>query len=198
MSIGLQIEGVSFDVDALKARPQHAAVLGRIFTSWSLIEGTIAALLGLMMHADERAALAVLQTFHNNHARVDAVRKVGAEMLAEEFKGDFDNLMKEVLNYATERNAIAHHLWGVCDDKPALVYRIPMSAVCGIVVKSPAMDVKKINEYLDLIKAKMDTFTLAELEQIEQQGQDILRRVMSETTKKAFNQAATAQPPHPT
>ena len=193
MPIGLKIDDISFDVDALKARPQHAAVLGRIFTSWSLIEGTIAGLLGVMMHADDRAALAMLQTFRSNSARVDAVRKVGAAMLAEEYKGDFDKLMKAVLSYATERNAIAHNLWGVSDDEPNLVYRIPMSAISGLVVKSTTMSTDDMLAYVDPIRAKIEAFTLAKLEQLEGQGQHVLHHVMSETTGKMFRQAVAAR-----
>jgi hypothetical protein len=193
MAVGLKIEGVSFDVDALKARPEHAAVLGRVFTSWSLIEGTIAGLLGLMMHADERAALAILQTFRTNNARVDAVRKVGAEMLSEEHKADFDSLMKAVTKYATERNAIAHNLWGMAESEPDLVYRLPMSAISGLVVRAPTMTPDQIDAWVSPIKAQMKSFTLADLEQLEQQGQQVLHRVMSETTGKMFRLAVAAK-----
>jgi len=189
----LQIGGVSFDVDALKARPEHAAVLGRVFTSWSLIEGTIAALLGLMMHADDRAALAILRTFRTNSARVEAVRKVGAEMLPEEHKADFDSLMKAVLNYATERNAIAHNLWGMAEGEPDLVYRVPMSAISGLIVRAPTMRSEQIGAWVDPIAAEIKSFTLAELEQLEQQGQQVLHRVMSETTGKMFRLAVAAR-----
>jgi len=193
MPTGLAIENISFDVDALTARPEHAAVLGRIFTSWSLIEGTIAGLLGIMMHADDRAAIAILQTFRTNSARVEAVRKVGAEMLAEEFKADFDGLMKAVLSYATERNAIAHNLWGVTEDEPDLVYRMPMSVMSGLVVKASKLDTDEILAYVEPVKAQMKAITLAELEQLEQQGQEILHRVMKEVTGKMFRQAVAAQ-----
>lgn len=47
MPSGIEVDGISFNELALVNRPEHAAVLGRIFTSWSLIESSITALLGL-------------------------------------------------------------------------------------------------------------------------------------------------------
>lgn len=192
MPTGLSIENVSFDADALKARPQHAAVLGRIFTSWSLLEGTIAGLLGLMMHADERAALAILQTFKTNYARVEAVRKVGNEMLAPAVKEKFDDLMKAILKYATERNAIAHNLWGVDDSEIDLVYRMPISAMSSVVVKASKLNTDEMLAHAACIKEQMKAVSLSELEQLEQAGQQLLRRVMKEVTGKMFRHALAA------
>lgn len=48
MPSGIEVDGISFNELALVNRPEHAAVLGRIFTSWSLIESSITALLGLL------------------------------------------------------------------------------------------------------------------------------------------------------
>ncbi|KGR98770.1 hypothetical protein X977_5090 [Burkholderia pseudomallei MSHR7504] len=48
MPSGIEVDGISFNELALVNRPEHAAVLDRIFTSWSLIESSITALLGLL------------------------------------------------------------------------------------------------------------------------------------------------------
>lgn len=186
MKIGIEIDEISFSQVALADRPEHAAVLGRIFTSWSLIEATVAGLLGLMMHADHRAALAVLKTFNSNFSRVNAVRKIGKDMLDASVWEDFDNLMKEVLAYANERNKIAHSLWGVDKDQPDLVVRIPMSVIPNLVVRAPHMTSPMTEEFLASLRSEMTSFTVAKLEQIEQQGRDVLERVMKEATNKTF------------
>lgn len=195
MNPGLQIEDIEFKGESLKSRPEHAAVLGRIFTSWSLIEGAIAGLLGLMMNADQRAALAILQTFRTNSSRVGAVRKVGAEILDPKLRADFDDMMKEVLSYAEERNAIAHNLWGVNDKEPSYVYRIPMTALSGIAVRAPSMDHDAMMAHIGPLKDSMKRFTVEDLEAIERRGEGVLIRVVKELAGNMYNQALSKHGP---
>ncbi len=189
MPAGVEIDGISFTELALLERPDHAAVLGRIFTSWSLIEASIAGLLGLMMHADQRAALAILSTFRTNSSRVQAVRKVGKEMLDATMQADFDALMKEVLAYAEERNAIAHNLWGVKDDELEVVYRMPMTTLSDFVVAAPHQMTIDADNIVASFKSQMTSFTVLDLEQLEKRGRDVLKRVMTETTQIGYTRA---------
>lgn len=108
MATGVNIDGIAFSEQTLVDRPEHAAVLGRIFTSWSLIEAIMTGLLGLMMHDDHRAAIAIIGSFRNNSSKAEAVRRIGKEVFDEPFRHDFDELMKDVLSYAKERNVMAY------------------------------------------------------------------------------------------
>lgn len=191
MPAGFRIEDIEFDELALVNRPAHAAVLGRIFTSWSLIEGTVAGLLGLMMHADQSAALAILSTFRSNSSRVDAVRKVGKQVLDETVQPRFDTLMKKVLDYAEKRNAVAHNLWGSNANEPDIIYRMPMTALSTVFVQMVDIDGSNfdVEAFVDSHKAQMTAFTVSDLEAIEQQGRDVLKLVMTETTQKGFDRA---------
>jgi len=183
MPIGIEVDGIAFSELALVDRPVHAAVLGRIFTSWSLIEGSITGLLGLMMHDDHRAALAILETFKSNSSRVEAVKRIGKAVLDTSLRHDFDELMKDVLTYARERNAIAHGLWGSDKDNLEVVYRMPMAALSSFMVEAPNKPDYDANALVKSFKDGMTTLTLNDLEQIEQKGRELLVRVMSETTK---------------
>ncbi len=180
------IDGIEFGEGALKSRTIHAAVLGRIFTSWSLIEGCIASLLGLMIHADHRAAMAILETFRTNSSRVGAVRKVAKSMLTPELQIEFDALMKEVLAYADERNKIAHSLWGANDTEDGLVYRMPMSVVQEQMVDARMPVAPDAEKIVADLKAKMVPFTVADLEAIEKRGADVMKKVMAEAAQKRF------------
>ncbi|WP_373981674.1 hypothetical protein LN047_10180 [Achromobacter sp. JD417] len=189
MPVGIEIDGIAFSELALVDRPIHAAVLGRIFTSWSLIESSITALLGLMMHDDHRAALAILETFKNNSSRVEAVRRVGKEVLDASLRQDFDELMKDVLSYARERNAIAHGLWGSRKSEYEVVYRMPVSALATFIVEAPHKTDHDTGALLDSFKEQIRMLTVDDLERIEQKGRDLLRRLMSETTQKMSSRA---------
>lgn len=190
MSIGIKVDGIAFSEMALVDRPDHAAVLGRIFTSWSLIESCVTALLGLMMHHDHRAALAILETFKNNSSRVDAVRRVGKEVLDPSLRDDFDKLMKDVLAYATERNAIAHGLWGSREDELKVVHRMPIAALSRFIVEAPTKTDFDTEALVNSFKESITTFSVSDLELLEQRGRDVLLRVMSETTAKVHSRAS--------
>ncbi|WP_321873671.1 hypothetical protein [Burkholderia ubonensis] len=187
MPAGIAVEGISFNELALVDRPEHAAVLGRIFTSWSLIESSITALLGLMMHGDHRAALAVLDSFNSNNSRVRAVKRIGKEVLDASLREDFDALLSEVLSYAQERNAIAHSLWGSHEEKPEFVYRMPMTALSSRMVEVPNKTTVDVEALVSSLKKDITTLSVADLERTEQKGRDLLFRVMSETTKTAYS-----------
>lgn len=190
MPFGIKIDGIAFNELALVDRPLHAAVLGRIFTSWSLIESSITALLGLMMHNDHRAALAILDTFKNNSSRVQAVRRIGKEILDTSLHPDFDELMKDVLSYASERNSIAHGLWGSCENQPDIVYRMPMAVLSSFIVETPnKMDTYTKDVLVKSFKDNITNFSLEDLEDIERKGRDLLQLVMKETTKKLYSQS---------
>lgn len=190
MPTGIKIEGINFSEQALVDHPAHAAVLGRIFTSWSLIESTVTSLLGLMMHDDHRAALAILGSFRNNSSRVEVVRRIGREVLDEPLRQDFDGLMKDVLSYAIERNAIAHGLWGSEKGQPDLVYRMPMEVFSNFAIEAPNNPPGDVDALVQSFKDKMETLTVDDLLKIEQRGRNIFLRVMQEMTQKTYSRAS--------
>lgn len=187
MPAGIIVDGISFTEVALVDRPEHAAILGRTFTSWSLLESSITALLGLMMHGDYRAALAVLGSFSNNSSRVEAVRRIGKEILDASVRDSFDALMKEVLSYARERNAIAHSLWGSHPDKPEVVYRMPMTAIPTGMVDLPGRTDFDADAFAKSLRDGIIALSVADLEQTEQKGRELLSRVMRETAGRAYS-----------
>lgn len=193
MPIGMEFEGITFSELALADRPIHAATLGRIFTSWSLIEASVASLLGLMMHNDHRAALALLASFKTNSARINAVRKTGKEVLEASLFEDFEKVMKDVLSYAEERNSIAHGVWGSCKAEPEIVYRMSIESFTRSVIVVNHMSADKALTELTAVRSTFAKFTADELNQIEQRGREMLQRVMKETTKKAYSLALERQ-----
>jgi hypothetical protein len=201
------IDGIEFGQGALFNRPQHAAVLGRIFTSWSMIEGLMASLLGLLMHADDRAALAILETFHTNHSRIQAVRKVAKRMLASEQQAEFEALTKSVSAYAEQRNIIAHSLWGAYvgahatdqsgwpdgpdsrldegSEESGIIYRMSTSVLSDFVVPELPKNFDADTLTSGLL-GKMTRVSIGDLEKIEKQGFDVLSQVMGAVSEKKF------------
>ena len=191
MPFGIIVEGIDFSESSLVIRPKHAAVLGRIFTSWSLIESCVTAILGLMMHTDDIIAATLLENFPNNSGRLKSVRRIGSRVLSDSVAEEFDKLMQDVEKYARERNKIAHGLWGSHRDFPDLVYRMPMASLSKFVIESPSKINKfDVDEILNSFKSAIEEFTLDSLEELESRGKLILERVMKETTKLGYLRAA--------
>ena len=193
MPVGLEVDGIIFSEMALFDRQSHAATLGRIFTSWSLIEASIASLLGLMMHTDHNAALALLGTFKSNSARIDAVRKTGKELLEASLFNGFDEVMKDVLSYAEERNAIAHGVWGSSKEKPEILYHMPMKNFTRFLIETVSRSAEQTLAEVESFKTAFTTFTLDDLERIEQRGRDVLSRAMAEAMKMSYSRALESQ-----
>src|SRR3546814_8141302 len=57
MPVGFQMDGINFTLDGLKAFPAHAAALGEIVTSFSLIEGVIGGIYRSEAHTSELQSL---------------------------------------------------------------------------------------------------------------------------------------------
>lgn len=180
MPTGITIEDINFSENALVDRPAHAAILGRIFTSWSLIEASVASLLGLIMHADSRAARAILRRIGTNQRKIEAVKEVAKALLEGEAQKEILTLMGTVAAYAKERNDIAHNLWGAHKEEPNLIYRMPMTELSDLVVTSTET-MPASNDLVVRMRSKMKSFTVSELEEIETQGKVVLEQVMAKT-----------------
>lgn len=174
------IGGKEFTVYALVDRPEHSAVLGRIFTSWSIIESVISGILAILMDAPGPVTVELLSTFSNNRTRVEAVRKVAKRVLKQKDLKEFDALMKDALDYAEKRNQVAHHLWGKSDDDTTVIYRMPMKALSHIYAYLPGEIPREVSQ---MHKDETVAFTVQQLEEIEEQGAKLLGRLMKELTK---------------
>ena len=182
MGYGIEVDGHKFCAKSLGERPRHAEVLGRIFTNWSLIEAHIGGLLGVLMHAEPKAGIAILSTFGSNYERVKATRKIAGAILKKEESADFDLLMKRVLKYAEKRNKFAHGIWGYRVDDEEHVFRLPSTALeyfpllmnvwNGHTGGSPNnIDSKQI---VDQLLDGMEKFDVGSLESVEEVGTIIL------------------------
>lgn len=179
MSVGMEVHGIQFSDTALIARPEHAAVLGRIFTSWSLIESLVAAELGVVMGGDHRAALAVINAYGSNHQRVEAVKSIARALLDETPYNEFAALMGRVKSYASQRNQVAHGLWGVKSSAPDSVFRLPMKAHYGFIVGALAMaHAGDIDAKVNSLASEIEERTIDDLRSLEIEGRNLHEALM--------------------
>src|SRR3546814_19127627 len=86
--------------------------LGEIVTSFSLIEGVIGGIYGMLRHQTIEQGIESLQALSTNAKRVQAVRNEIAANSLLSVDQTHDDLIKQVLSYAEKRNKIAQGIWG--------------------------------------------------------------------------------------
>src|SRR3546814_16421393 len=106
MPVGFQMDGINFTLDGLKAFPAHAAALGEIVTSFSLIEGVIGGIYGMLRHQTIEQGIESLQALSTNAKRVQAVRNaIAANSLLSVAPTQAD-LMNQITSYAQQLHKI--------------------------------------------------------------------------------------------
>ncbi|MFT4253550.1 MAG: hypothetical protein QM608_13820 [Caulobacter sp.] len=93
--------------------------------TWTLIEGHIAYALGAMIGADPRVSLAILSKVQTATAKSQMIRAIAKAALDEQFRPDFEKLMKTFDAMAPRRNKVIHGLWGVMDVEPDCLIWVP-------------------------------------------------------------------------
>lgn len=186
MPKGFEIDGFSFTSEGLKALPAHAALLGEIVTAFSLIEGVIGGIFGMLRHQTIDQGIEELQALSTNAKRVQAVRQEIAANASLKADPLHDILMKKVLSYAEKRNKIAHGLWGGHADQPNVVYRLPVKKwinfIAGVVRSgTDGTSIEKANE----LKTHLEAYDLSALESLKFEGDELLGEVF-----KLFNKLA--------
>jgi hypothetical protein len=186
MPIGFELDGIAFTPDTLAGHPEHAALLGQVVTSFSLVEGVIGGIYGLLRHQEIDAALEDLKALSTNAKRVQAVRQAIATHPTLSADPENDLLMKAVLSYAEARNKIAHGIWGSRSDQADIVYRLPVKKwinfAGGLVAgwtSGTAMD------QIDALAGLVEEYSVSDLHALQLEGVDLLERVF-----KLFNELA--------
>ncbi len=188
MPIGFKLDNIEFSTSGLQNIPRHAALLGEIVTSFSLIEGVVGVIYGMLKHQQIEQSIEELKQLPSNHARVQAVRKLIAQSSVLSRDSSSDDLMKQVLGYAERRNKVAHGLWGATPSDSDVAYRLPLkpwiSTIARIVSTSTS---GTFLENIDRLKDEMESYGVAELADLKQEGEALLTKVFA-----LFNSLAMA------
>ncbi|MCC8556489.1 hypothetical protein [Xanthomonas vesicatoria] len=178
MATGLQMEGIYFTADGLKGCPTHAASLGEIVTAFSLIEGVVGGIYGMLRHQNIDQGVEELQKLSTNAKRVNAVRKeIGINALLSD-DASHDELMKRVLNYAEKRNKIAHGVWGSRLGQQDFVYCLPVKKFINFMARAVSAGTSgKPLELMEELKAHVEIYDLAALAALKLDGENLLTEV---------------------
>lgn len=178
MPWGLRLDDVEFTTETLDEHPEHAAVVGRIVTSFSLIEGIVGAVYGFVKHEAIEDALKELKRMRGNRERVAAIQKTLEQNPSSAHAMKTTLMLERVLKYAEQRNKVAHGLWGRKTSKPDVLYHLPLKKV--ILFAAPLIangTAGKPVKGVKMLAAAISHYTLADLQAVEEEGKETLAEV---------------------
>jgi hypothetical protein len=121
--------------DAISARPEQAALIGRSLAVWSIIEAEMAVLLGVLLKSDTEAAIAVYLTIRRSTARIDAINAACRATLNPRDIELIDAILIEHQSCEAERNALAHGYFGWANELPDAVLWIDNTRASHLMVE---------------------------------------------------------------
>ena len=176
MQIGFEIDSVKFSLTSLDDLPSHATALARIFTSFSLIEGAVGGVYGLLKHQEYNSAVEELKALGTNVKRVAAVRKIIKERLPVGERAVLDDVMRRVLLHAEKRNKVAHGIWGTHPNNDTL-YRLPVRQWITFLA-SMIPNAGDAGDIIDDLNEHMEEWSMEDFINLEREGADLLRDIL--------------------
>ena len=115
--------GLSFGAGFLAQRPIAAALVAQCLAMWTEVELQVARVLAAMLKADSEPVIAMYFTLANERAKREVMEAVAAYINTDAEKYLFDTIMKIKQSFASQRNDLAHGLFGIAsEDKEGLLW----------------------------------------------------------------------------
>jgi hypothetical protein len=150
----------------IEDRPQAAAIIGRIITSWADIEVQCARLLAVLMGTNVPAAAAVFGALRSSRTQADALEAAAAAVLDERDKLLFAAHMLRKAPLEKERNDLAHGCFGVAVSLPDAVI---WTSQTDRIASSTAHEYGTDPETVERSRKKMYIYEVGSLERIAQE-----------------------------
>lgn len=107
--------------DALKDRPELLQIVGRCLTLWPYVEFLEAMLLSLLLKADTEGGAAVFLAIRRGNVQRNVLKAAAEATLTGDSLEVMQALFAAIQSVETERNDLAHCLWGISDQVPDAV-----------------------------------------------------------------------------
>ena len=121
---------VTFGASTVLERPDLAAALGAIASTWAVVEIHLSGFLAELASTNHKAALAILARIPTAKARSETIREIGRMTMPEDQFNALKRLLALFNAGAKERNDVIHGVWGVAPSEPAaLIWMHPKDYV---------------------------------------------------------------------
>jgi hypothetical protein len=104
--------------EALLTKPELAAHIGAVATTWTIVEEGWGLILAEMLGADAKVGVKLYLELTGAGSQAAILRAVADERLNSELREDFAALLSEEKGRARERNRIVHGRWAIDPETP--------------------------------------------------------------------------------
>ncbi|WFU80942.1 hypothetical protein QA645_42145 [Bradyrhizobium sp. CIAT3101] len=113
-------KGAKIDIGThvLQQRPELQAVIGDCLLSWPFVEAEMAVLLGLLIGAENQAAMAVFQSMRRSQAQREAISEAARYAISPQDQELLSAILNVHKSAEAERNALAHGHFGTSTKLP--------------------------------------------------------------------------------
>lgn len=144
----------------LDSNPDYARALGTILERWTLLESTMARVLGCVLEIEDQPARAVLYSLNSTSNRIAIVRSMAQEMVPEgPEKRGFLYLLEKINHLQKRRNELIHgEYWHGDKDKLDLILIRPMDKLA---FEIQPIDLTQLQEHAKKVEAREIQLSLA-------------------------------------
>lgn len=112
-------------ISQINERPKFVEAIGRCITSWSFVEHHLALLFGVILKAENDAAVAVFSALRRRGNQRDAINTAARHSLDDKTRRLLGGVLAAMQSVEKERNSLVHGQWGIFPDREDIVAWIP-------------------------------------------------------------------------
>jgi hypothetical protein len=122
------------DPNTMMLRQKLAAMVAQCIAQWAEIEMSLGSFLGLLLHANQNAVLAMYSGVENRAAQLRMITAAAQATVPSEHFDVLSIFLSSIIRpVMKERDRLAHWPWGHSDELPeALLMQEPMAALGGL------------------------------------------------------------------
>lgn len=110
----------------LTERAEVASFMAQILSMWTEMESEMAQVLGKMADTDAHTAMIIYTAVSNEGAQKAMLQGLARNKLKQADLEALESILSEIRDVGTDRNKIAHGVWGISDDyEDAVFYSNP-------------------------------------------------------------------------
>ena len=169
----------SVGANVLSNRPDLAEAIGQCVALWGSADNEMGIMFGNLLGTDSEATLEVFLVLRRSGNQLDALGAAAKHKLAGDEEKIFQVLKRLYSSLEKERNALAHGVFGVCDEQRDVLFWIDIkdhvTFIADVVPRINRGEV--ISDPHARLKSKMFVWRLAELYELRTAMLDFIRGV---------------------
>jgi hypothetical protein len=158
--------GYSIGAGAINVRPEFVAAIGRCVAFWSFVEHQLAVLLGVVLKAENEAAIAVFAKLRRSSNQKETVEVAARIALDQQTQRLLSAILAVYRSVEAQQNDIVHGCWGVIGDRADLATWVAAEHHSVWNTKVLTSEDKGIHVGHEDLRGRLFVYTLKDLDEI--------------------------------